>query len=261
MLSSYQQLPSKFDYTSYYLNQAAGGPSFPIFRARQRGGAFLAPLLRRHGIPFLKWIGRQAASLATGVGGTYLDKGKVTKDDMKQMLKKQGKEAANSVLDKIKQQVGSGMMTMRRDARLGTLLPMTGSERQDGIMSNLHRIRSPNSSDVYNNMFTGNEHLRASSKRKKTRSSTKNQSGMNKLNAGLRKYLESKKKKKSSSSRKKASTAPSRKKKKKNNNNNKKKGTKSKRRTISAPKKRVKKGKAKHQSPFSRNPYNHTIFS
>lgn len=51
--SVYTRLPSKFDFTSYYLQQAGGGPTFPIYRARQRGG-FLAPLLRRHGIPFLK---------------------------------------------------------------------------------------------------------------------------------------------------------------------------------------------------------------
>lgn len=109
----YQQLPTKFDYTQYYLNQAAGGPAFPVYRARQRGGSFLAPFIRRYGIPFLKYVGRQAASLASGVGNAYLSKGSVSKSEMKDLLKTQGKEAAHSILDKIKQQVGSGTMTHR----------------------------------------------------------------------------------------------------------------------------------------------------
>lgn len=138
----YQQLPSKFDFTQYYLNQAAGGPSFPVYRARQRGGSFLSPLIRRHGIPFLKWIGKQAASLAAGIGTSYLNKGSVSKDEMKQIFKKQGKEAAHSVLDRMKQQVGSGIMTHRRDARLSTLIPL-GTQQRDGMLTNQHMIRQP----------------------------------------------------------------------------------------------------------------------
>lgn len=139
----YNHLPTKFDYTQHYLNQAAGGPSFPVFRARQRGGSFLSPFIARHGIPLLKWLGKQAATLATGFGSAYLDKGKISKEDMKHMLKKQGKEVAHSVLDRIKQQVGSGgSMTHRRDARLAALVPMA-TDAMDGLLTNQHRLRPP----------------------------------------------------------------------------------------------------------------------
>lgn len=142
-VSSYSSLPSKFDFKQYYLSQAGGsGPSFPIFRARQRGG-FLAPLLKRHGIPFLKWIGRQAASLATNAGNTYLEKGSLSKEDMKKMLKQTGKKAARSALDNLKQQIGSGpMMNQRRDGRLGALIP-TVTKRREGTISSLHGVRPP----------------------------------------------------------------------------------------------------------------------
>lgn len=120
------ELPSKFDFKTYYLNQAAGGPTFPIYRARQRGG-FIGPLIKRHGIPFLKWLGKQAASFASGVGNKYLETGELSKDDIKAMLKKQGKAAATSVLDKVKEQVGSGYMNYRRDGRLSTILPDTSN--------------------------------------------------------------------------------------------------------------------------------------
>lgn len=118
------ELPSKFDFKTYYLNQAAGGPTFPIYRARQRGG-FIGPLIKRHGIPFLKWLGKQAASFASGASNKYLEKGELSKDDFKQLLKKQGKAAATTVLDKVKEQVGSGMMNYRRDGRLSAILPDT----------------------------------------------------------------------------------------------------------------------------------------
>lgn len=142
MTYSYDQLPTKFDFTRYYLNQAAGGPTFPVFRARQRGGSFLTPLLKRHGIPFIRWLGKQAATLATGLGSTYVDKGRITKEDLKGMAKKQGKEVASSVLDKIKQQIGSGSMTHRRDARLSSLIPVSTIHRE-GALTNRHMIRGP----------------------------------------------------------------------------------------------------------------------
>lgn len=143
-MSSFYKLPSKFDYYRYYSDQAAGaGPPFPVFKARQKGG-FIAPFVRRHGVPFLKWLGKQAATFATGVGKTYIDKGKVTKEDMKDMLKSQGKNIASSVLDKIKQQVGAGSMTHRRDARLSALVPQTTIPAQSGLLTNHYKIRGPN---------------------------------------------------------------------------------------------------------------------
>lgn len=216
-MASYHQLPTKFDYTRYYLDQAGGAPSFPVFRARQRGGSFLAPFIRRHGIPFLKWIGKQAASLASGVGNTYLNKGGITKSEMKDLLKKQGKEAAHSMLDNIKQQVGSGTMTHRRDARLATLVPMT-TEQRDGILTNQHRLRPPALADGVMNMFsmkpksrktaskrTSRTNQRSSKTSKRTSSASKKKTRgrkgkgktkpkkkkgqSNKMPAGLRKYL------------------------------------------------------------------------
>ena len=112
MLSSYGRLPGRIDYHRYFAEQAAGGgPSFPIYRARQAGGlswGFLTPLLRRHGVPLLKWMGKQAATLATGLGKTYLDQGRLSRDDIKSQLKTQGKQAASAALEKLKQQMGSG---------------------------------------------------------------------------------------------------------------------------------------------------------
>lgn len=146
--SMYARLPSKFDFTTYYLQQAGGGgpSSFPIYRARQRGG-FIAPLLKRHGIPFLKWIGKQAASLATGVGNSYLEKGSLTKADLKAALKEQGKKSARSALDSLKQQVGGGAtMNLRRDARLSALIP-TSTKTRRGIIAPLHGIRPPFASE------------------------------------------------------------------------------------------------------------------
>lgn len=140
--STYSRLPSKFNFRDYYLNQAGGGPSFPIYRARQRGG-FLGPLLKRHGIPFLRWIGRQAASLASNAGNAYLEKGSLSKEDMKGMLKQQGKKAARSALDSLKQQIGSGaMMNQRRDGRLAALVP-SYTKRREGTITALHGIRAP----------------------------------------------------------------------------------------------------------------------
>ena len=174
MSSVYQHLPTKFDYTQYYLNQAAGGPSFPVYRARQRGGSFLAPFILKHGIPFLKWIGRQAATLATGVGGAYLDKGKLSKDDMKALLSKQGKQTAHSVLDKIKQQVGSGTMTHRRDARLSTLVPLS-TETRDGILTNHHRLRPPSRSEGFTDIFNKStaSSMMATNRKRKRKSKSK----------------------------------------------------------------------------------------
>lgn len=159
-MSTYKQLPTKFDYRSYYLNQSAGGPSFPIYRARQQGGlsfGFLAPLLRRHGVPLLKWLGGQAATLASGLGNTYLQEGKLTKDAVKQQLKSQGKAAANTALDKLKQQFGSGLL--RRDARLSALIPMRSG----------NNLLTSESRSVGNNLFpVGRAKRRKRSKVKKT---------------------------------------------------------------------------------------------
>lgn len=141
--SMYTRLPSKFDFNAYYLNQAAGGPSFPIYRARQHGGSFLSPLIKKHGIPFMKWLGKQAASLASGLGNQYLEKGSLNKEDVKSMLKSQGKKAAQSALDKIKQQVGSGpTMNFRRDGRLRTLVPVA-TNNKSGVIAPIHGIRPP----------------------------------------------------------------------------------------------------------------------
>lgn len=146
--SVYARLPSKFDFRAYYLNQAAGGPSFPIYRARQHGGSFLSPLIKRHGIPFLRWLGRQAASVATGIGSTYLDKGSLNKDDVKGILKTQGKKAATSALDKLKQQVGAGStMNFRRDGRLSALIPTT-TRRKEGVITPFHGVRPPSGSEL-----------------------------------------------------------------------------------------------------------------
>lgn len=140
MTSTYDSLPSRFDWNSYYQQQASGFPQFPVFRARQRGG-FLVPLLRSHGIPLLKWLGKQAASLATSAGSEYLNKGSLSKQDVKGLLKKQGKVAAHSVLDRLKQQLGAGMMNHRRDMRLHSLLSPTA--QQDGLLTNVHKVRGP----------------------------------------------------------------------------------------------------------------------
>jgi len=152
MTQSYDSLPTKFDFTKYYLNQAAGGPAFPVFRARQRGGSFLTPLFKRFGIPAVRWLGKQAATLASGLGSSYLNKGKLTKDDVKGIVKKQGKEVAASVLDKIKQQIGSGSMTHRRDARLSSLIPVTTAHR-DGALTNRHMIRGPTAEEQQSSSF------------------------------------------------------------------------------------------------------------
>lgn len=148
--SVYTRLPSKFDFTSYYLQQAGGAPTaFPIYRARQRGG-FLAPLLKKHGIPFLKWIGKQAASLASGIGNQYLEQGTLSKADLKKALKQQGKKTARSALDSLKQQVGAGgggaSMNFRRDARLSSLIP-THTQQRRGTISQLYGVRPPFSSE------------------------------------------------------------------------------------------------------------------
>ena len=241
MSSAYRQLPTKFDYTQYYLNQAGGGPSFPVFRARQRGGSFLAPFIRRHGIPFLKWIGRQAASLASGAGSAYLNKGSLSKEEMKDLLKKQGKEAANSVLDKMKQQVGSGTMTHRRDTRLSSLLPAG----VNGILSNQHWIRSPvvgGESSIFNGI--------PSRRRKSARSKKASSRGSGGKRQGLGSLTQRKKKKKKLHKKpaRKAATAKHRK--------SKALGSKSSR------KKKKSSAKNKRSASDSNNDsFNHTIFS
>lgn len=174
-MSVYTRLPGRFDFNGYYMNQAGGGPSFPIYRARQRGG-FLAPFLRRHGIPFLKWIGKQAASLASGVGNQYLEKGSLSKSDLKQLLKQQGKKTAHSALDNIKQQVGSGAtMNFRRDGRLSTLIPTT-TRKRDGAIAPLHGIRPPFASEASHSLGSPPDHPsinRPVSSRKKRKTTSK----------------------------------------------------------------------------------------
>lgn len=181
-MAVYNQLPSRFNYEKYYLDQAAGGPSFPIFRARQSGGlsfGFLAPLLRRHGVPLLKWLGGQAATLASNLGNTYLQEGRLSKENVKNQLKAQGKAAAGSVLDKIKQQIGSGMY--HRDARLGALIPKyTGNA--NGFLTNQHHIRGPNVSET---IFT--PHSRQKRKTtKKHKVTTKHRKGKSKKGKAIK---------------------------------------------------------------------------
>lgn len=193
--SVYTRLPSKFDFHSYYLNQAAGGPSFPVYRARQHGGSFLAPLIRRHGIPFLKWIGRQAATLATGVGNRYLEKGSLDKSDMKNLLKSQGKMAAKSALDNIKQQIGAGpTMNFRRDGRLSTLIPTT-TKRRDGVIAPLHGIRPPLHSEYSHTLGSPPETETAHKvRRKKKKGGAKKKSKKGKTSVAKKKPTEPKRK-------------------------------------------------------------------
>jgi hypothetical protein len=169
----YQRMPQKFDYQSYYSQQAAGGtPNFPIFRARQRGG-FIAPLLKRHGIPFLKWIGKQAASLATGMGNNYLEKGSLSKSDMKSLLKDQGKKSAKSALDAIRQQVGAvrggaSLFNVRRDARLGALVPLSTRQRE-GVMAPIRGVRAsfPSEMTTADHALTSNSSLHSFPRKRK----------------------------------------------------------------------------------------------
>lgn len=254
MSSSYQQLPSKFDYTQYYLNQAAGGPSFPVYRARQAGGSFLAPFVRRHGVPFLKWLGKQAASLASGVGSAYLNKGSISKSEMKDLLKQQGKQAAHSVLDKVKQQVGSGTMTHRRDARLSALIPLTTTQQRDGILTNHHRIRPPIAGEGLASLFPG-RHLtgRRKQARKTKTSRRKSKAGARSETNHVRSSLKRGTKRKATKKRGKGKQGI-------------KRGKKGGKKKISG---RMMTGKRNKTGKISRgggkrsvkNPFNHTIFS
>lgn len=220
MTSTYDSLPSRFDWSSYYSQQAAGMPQFPVFRARQRGG-FLVPLLKTHGVPLLRWLGKQAASLAATAGSQYLNKGSLSKADMKGLLKNQGKTAAHSVLDRLKQQVGSGMMNHRRDMRLHSLL--TPTAQQDGLLTNVHRVRGPSLSSP----FLSNPKLRG--RRKKTKTTGK---------------------KRRRKAAKAGADSPKNKKKKKNSKTAKKRKTSNK-----------KTGVKKRKTTRKNKSFNHTIFS
>lgn len=199
----YHRLPTKFDYTSYYASQAAGAsPNFPVFRARQRGG-FIAPLLKRHGIPFLKWIGKQAASLASGIGNSYLEKGSLSKADMKSLLKDQGKKSAKSALDSIRQQVGAGgrspmsAFNGRRDARLGAIVPST-TKRRDGVLAPIHGVRASYPSEMTSDA-SAPSFLQLPQKRRKT---TKRRKTSTKGKQSPKRKGPTKRKKKSSKTRK-----------------------------------------------------------
>lgn len=171
MTSTYDSLPARFDYARYYQQQASGYPQFNVFRARQRGG-FIVPLLRAHGIPLLRWLGKQAASLATSAGTEYLNKGSLSKQDIKGLLKKQGKAAAGSALDRLKQQLGSGMMNHRRDMRLHSLTMPTS--QQDGFLPNLLRSRGPSSfRAITNRKSSGVTRRRKNGRKKKTVTATR----------------------------------------------------------------------------------------
>jgi hypothetical protein len=235
MTSTYDSLPSRFDWSSYYAQQAAGMPQFPVFRARQRGG-FLVPLLKAHGIPLLRWLGKQAASLATTAGTQYLNKGSLTKDDMKGLLKKQGKVAANSVLDRLKQQVGSGMMNHRRDMRLHSLL--TPSAQQDGLLTNVHRLRGPNLFPMTNRSRGGVKSRVKRRRRKATASVSSGRRGKKKKTASKKKKAGGRKTAKSS-----ISSSASRKNKKKSKTTTKRKSS------------------AKRRKKTTTARFNHTIFS
>lgn len=216
--SVYSRLPSKFDFRQYYLSQAAGGPTFPVFKARQRGG-FLFPILKKHGIRALKWLGRQAAELGTSAGNAYLEKGSLSKDEMKGMLKAQGKKAARSALDSIRQQIGSGpTMNQRRDGRLAALLPST-TNRKEGAITPLHSIRPPLLSEHSHSLGSPPEVDRLIGRIPKKRSSRKRRKSVSKSKKSKRtpkkkRVAKAKKKGKKTAAKSKGKTKKEKKKKK-----------------------------------------------
>ena len=117
------------DYGPYFLSQVETGsssssPDFISSRGvawRRQSGNGLFSFLRRAGKQLLRFVGRQAAGLATSVGKSYLENSRLTKEELRDALKSQMREAASDLVEKArsKLQGGSGAAGWRRRVAAG----------------------------------------------------------------------------------------------------------------------------------------------
>jgi hypothetical protein len=100
------------DYTDYYVNQAGNGlPGFsgPRF---QKGYGFFS-MLKRWGVPLLKYIGKSALQTGVNIGSDILD-GKQVRESAKKQLVSTGRSMASDAVARARKYVQTGTGKKRR---------------------------------------------------------------------------------------------------------------------------------------------------
>lgn len=126
------------DYDSYFLAQVTTGsssvsPDFISSRGvawKRQSGSGLFSFLKRAGKPLLRFLGKQAAGLATNVGKSYLENSRLSKEELREALKTQMREAASDLVEKArtKLQGGSGLAAWRRRVVTGKVRRKTATK-------------------------------------------------------------------------------------------------------------------------------------
>jgi hypothetical protein len=108
---------------NYYVSQAQNGVAqygsgIPVFKGRpwhQTGGSFFG-LIKRFGIPLLKYLGRSAAQSAVGIGADVLA-GQSFKDSAKARLRESTQQIGADAIGKaqtfLERQKGAGLRRKR----------------------------------------------------------------------------------------------------------------------------------------------------
>lgn len=158
------------DYERYFYNQVTTGssPDFISSRGlawRRQTGTGIFSFLRRAGKPLLKFFGKQAAGLATSVGKSYLENSRLSKEDLKSVLKQQMREAASDLVEKAqaKLQTGSGASSWRRRS----------TYTSKGKSRSTPKKRSSSSSSARKRTKPNNNKNRINKKKKTTRKKKK----------------------------------------------------------------------------------------
>lgn len=127
------------DFTSHFQRQAGAGFSdLTLFQGHpyQRGYG-IGSLLKRFGVPILKFLGKQALKTGVNIGNEYL-----SGTNLRQSIKKQGKagirsalEAGIGQLDNILNQSGSGIRKRKRKTKSKRKKPSATKRRKKDIFS------------------------------------------------------------------------------------------------------------------------------
>lgn len=127
------------DFTRHFQHQAGAGFSdLTIFRGHpyQRGYG-IGSLLKRFGVPILKFLGKQAIKTGIDIGNDYL-----SGSNLKQSIKKQGKASLRSVirdglgqLDNLFDQTGSGIRKRKRKLATNNRKTTVAKKRKKDIFS------------------------------------------------------------------------------------------------------------------------------
>lgn len=145
------------DFKSYYLLQASG--DHPVFRGSpyQRGyglgGIFrrfftwVLPILRDHGMPIVKSVGKELISNAANIATEAID-GRDIKNSVEEKIKEG--------LEKLKNQKGSGVKRKHKHIEISSTDPMASSinKMKNEFKNKLEFLeKNPKKRKLYNNKF------------------------------------------------------------------------------------------------------------